>query len=242
MSELPRVRIVPAFAALAFLAVGGSGPVAAQTGPVVVELFTSQGCSSCPPAEDWLASIAGRDDVIALALHVDYWDYLGWADPFANPAFTKRQKAYARHMGEKMIYTPQVIVNGGARLEGSYTAVLDAHITTQLASQNVPGVRLTLSRTDGVLTLEASAVPPLSGPVTVQLVRYRPQAEVDILRGENAGRRAVQHNVVTDWSVIGEWSGQTDLTLTAESPGDGPVVVILQEPGPGAVVAAARLR
>ena len=84
----------------------------AQTSPVVVELFTSQGCSSCPPADAMLHKLAERDDVIALALHVDYWDYIGWKDEFAVPAYTKRQRGYARTNGRRMIYTPQMVING----------------------------------------------------------------------------------------------------------------------------------
>lgn len=232
----------PAFSVFAAFAMGFGAPAAqAQTSPVVIELYTSQGCAQCPPAEAWLSRLAVRQDVIALALHVDYWDYLGWADPFARAELTARQRRYARHAGAKMIYTPQVIINGSARLEGSYTAVLDAHIDTALASQNVPGISLTLTRSGETLWIDAEATPPLTTPLEVQMVRYLPYAETLIERGENAGLHAHHHNIVTQWSALAEWSGRARLRLDAPIPGDQPVVVILQEKGPGTIVAAARL-
>lgn len=266
-----RSAIIPAALAAAVALGMGIAPVAAQTGddsaaqtlvqtpeaaadavpmvalpaapsqPVVVELYTSQGCASCPPAEAWLGTIAGREDIIALALHVDYWDYLGWADRFANAQFTTRQKSYARHVGEKMIYTPQVIINGMARLEGSYTALLDAHIEAARTAPPAAAIRLDLSRVGETLWIEAEANPPLTRPVLVNLVRYLPQAEGLIARGENAGLVARHHNIVTDWHPVGEWSGQAPLRMDAPVSGDDPVVVILQEQGPGPIVAAKRL-
>jgi hypothetical protein len=89
-----------------------SAPSLAQDRPVLVELFTSQGCSSCPPADALLHKLARRDDVVALALHVDYWDYIGWKDTFAKAAHSARQRAYAREAGRRMVYTPQMIING----------------------------------------------------------------------------------------------------------------------------------
>src|SRR5918996_4983900 len=118
--------LLPFLAALVLLA---APPLArAQTNPVVVELFTSQGCSSCPPADALLAELAGKDGVIALALHVDYWDYLGWADSFASPAFTARQRAYAKKAHSRTIYTPQMIVQGEDRLVGSDDEMVLARI------------------------------------------------------------------------------------------------------------------
>ena len=98
----------------------------AEDAPVVVELFTSQGCSSCPPADELLREMSKRPDVIALAFHVDYWDYIGWKDEFAHPGFTKRQKAYAKAAGERMVYTPQMIVHGVVRVVGHEPEALAA--------------------------------------------------------------------------------------------------------------------
>ncbi len=212
----------------------------AQSSPVVVELFTSQGCSSCPPADDYMARLADRDDVIALALHVDYWDYLGWADSFGQPAFTLRQKNYARANGDRSIYTPQLIVDGMERVQG-VRPMLMADLVR--AHRDRPrNVRIGLDRTEGHLTIRLSAEPPLDRAAVVQLVRYLPRAQVTIERGENAGRSVTYHNIVTLWDTLAQWDGQAALTLTTEAPGAEPVVVIVQSDGHGPVLAAERLR
>ena len=208
--------------------------------PVVIELFTSQGCSACPPADAFMAELAPRDDVIALALHVDYWDYLGWKDPFAHSRHTERQKTYARAAGSKMIYTPQIIVDGMERVEG-----LQARQITDLIRRNLSRpspVTLHLDRVGNMVRIAATAVPPLAQGVMVQIVRYRPSATTTIERGENAGRTETYHNIVTSWEPLAEWAGDMPLLLDVRAEGDDPVVVILQEHGPGTVVAAARLR
>jgi len=208
--------------------------------PVVVELYTSQGCSSCPPADALLAEIAGRDDVIALALHVDYWDYIGWADRFAKPGFTKRQKAYARAAGEHAIYTPQMIVEGSEHLVGlrpmELVGLIDQH--NAVPSQ----IRLSLAREGEVLRIRLEAQPPLPRGAVVQLVRYRPEETVNIEHGENAGRVVRYSNIVTDWAPIADWDGRQPLSLEASAPGSDAAVVIVQEQGPGEILAAARLR
>ena len=215
-------------------------PVAAQsTNGVLVELFTSQGCSSCPPADEFLSELSQADGVIALALHVDYWDYIGWEDQFADPAYTERQKMYARAVGSRMIYNPQMIVGGLDRVEGNTPDAVVRFIGKHMAHPT--GVALTLTRNGAQVEIQARTDRPLPNGAFVQLVRYRPEAVVDIDRGENAGRSMTYHNIVTSWQQLGEWPGAAPLDLTADAPGDEPVVVILQEPGPARVRAAARL-
>lgn len=223
-------------------------PVApAAPGPVVVELFTSQGCSACPPADALLADIAERDDVIALALHVDYWDYLGWEDPFAQPAFTARQKAYARAAGERSIYTPQMIVGGADALVGPRAADLAGLIS---AHRQAPAqVRLSVSSDGARYVIEIDADPPLETGAVVQIVRYAPQARVEILRGENAGKVVDYTNIVTAWHAVADWDGRAPLKLNATIDGEEPAVVIVQTaragksaPMPGAILAADWLR
>ncbi|MDO9527223.1 MAG: DUF1223 domain-containing protein [Gemmobacter sp.] len=228
------------FGATAALWVALSGAVAAQGNPVVVELYTSQGCVSCPPADAWLATLADSDTVIALGLHVDYWDYLGWADSFANPAFTARQKRYAKAAGARMIYTPQIIIDGIDRIEGLRPDQISARLKSHAAQTDQ--VTLTIELKAGVVRILATANPPLAKGAVVQLVRYLPEAMVQIERGENAGRLASHRNIVTAWDRIAEWPGTEALSLDAPAAGDQPVVVIIQEPGPGAILAAARLR
>lgn len=232
-------RIISAAAGL-LLAMGGIAAAQSSNHPVVVELYTSQGCSSCPPADKLLATLAEREDVIALGLHVDYWDYIGWKDSFASPRYSDRQRAYARHAGARTVYTPQMIVAGMDHLIGARPAELD-QIIRRFAAYRSP-VALDLGRKGGKVMVRARASAPLPGKLVVQYVRYKPHARVEIARGENAGRTIDYANVVTDWQRVGEWDGATDLSLGLDAPGDDPVVVILQEEGPGRIVAAAVLR
>ena len=232
-------------AALGLWIVGAGGLLAEGNRAVVVELFTSQGCSSCPPADDYLGRLADNPDVIALALHVDYWDYIGWTDQFGSPQFTARQKAYARAQGNHTIYTPQMIVNGVERVEGSDPEKVEGDIRRHLDQPQA--VALSLTRDVAMLTIKADAKTALTGPLTVQVIRYRPSETVAIGYGENAGKVMEYHNIVTEWRVLGDWAGDVPLELTTPAVGDDPIVVILQAAdtgarGPGAILAAATLK
>ena len=215
-------------------------PAKAGDRPVVVELFTSQGCSSCPPADKFLHKLADRDDVIALAMHVDYWDYIGWKDSFASPALTARQRAYARENNRRMVYTPQMIINGGDHVVGNrpmdVTDVIDRH------RGQAETIELALARNGDTLTISAQPKSRLKGPLSVQLIRYRPRATVDITRGENAGRTLSYANIVTDMQLLQSWDGRAPLRLQANVKGDLPVVILIQRGRHGLVEAAARLR
>lgn len=226
------------FAAFAFLGLLHPIQATAQAGPVVIELYTSQGCSSCPPADAMLHDLAKRDDVIALALHVDYWDYIGWADVFANPEFTARQHAYARAANSATVYTPQMVIGGVDHVIGSRPMqVMDA---VQAHSRKGNPVAVSLSRSgDGV---QINAQPGGRGDYVVQLVRYTPEQTVSIRRGENAGRELSYANIVTSWTAIGRWDGRSALALEADAAGDSPVVVIVQQGANGPIVGAAELR
>ena len=233
-------------AAAALIALGLALPAGAEgvgapegRGPVVVELFTSQGCAACPLADRLLAKLTGREDVLPLALHVDYWDYIGWEDVFADPAHTRRQKAYAHAAGERMIYTPQMVVDGAARVVGTEPlALLDAVAAAREAG---PGpVVLSASRTGARLSVEARAAAAFEPPLSVQLVRYAPRRSVAVTSGENAGHTLEHVNVVTGWREVGRWDGRAPLSLDLEAPGDDRAAVLIQEPGPGRVHAAAR--
>ncbi|MCZ8079750.1 MAG: DUF1223 domain-containing protein [Rhodobacteraceae bacterium] len=223
-----------------WLGLGLAAPVMAQsTEGVVVELYTSQGCASCPPADEFLAELATHKEVIPLALHVDYWDYIGWEDSFAQAAFTERQKMYARAVKSRLIYTPQMIIGGVDRVEGNTPDAVVNLIGKHLAVERT--VQVTIERQGERVVIRAVAEPPLSGGAVVQLVRYMPAAEVAIERGENAGRLVTYRNIVTEWTKVADWPGLAPLEIEAAAPGDAPVVVIVQEPGPAAVLAAARL-
>lgn len=210
----------------------------AEDDPVVVELFTSQGCSSCPPADRLLKRLTERGDVIALALHVDYWDYIGWVDEFADPAFTKRQKRYAKAAGRHMIYTPQMIVNGLDDLVGAH----DLKLTDLIAAhkEKPPRARINLAENDTELTITIAPVSgPLTGPFDIHLVTYEPEQTVKIKKGENAGLSLDYVNVVTSWTHVGTWDGQGETVIETDLGGPLPTVVMVQESGPGEILAAA---
>lgn len=240
MSEMGTDHMRNFITALALGAAVLAQPVVAQDSPVVVELFTSQGCSSCPPADAVLAELALRDDVIALAWHVDYWDYIGWKDIFAQPAYSERQKAYATFVGERVVYTPQMIIGGLNSVIGTDTMTLMDNIAAHAAVQ--PAVRLGLTRRADLLTISAQTVAEIDGPMTVQLIRYLPEQNVDIRSGENAGQSIRYVNVVTSWETLQTWDGAAPLSIEMPLEGPNPAVVIVQKVGPGLIIAAARLR
>ncbi len=207
---------------------------AAEAGPpVVVELFTSQGCSSCPPADALLASLAKtRPDVLPLAFHVTYWDYLGWKDPFGLAAATDRQKAYGRLLGQDGIYTPEMVVDGAAGFVGSDQRAAEAAI----AQAAVKPVVVSLRRDGAGLLVSAGAGP---GQGRILLVGYDPSHRTPVGRGENDGRTLLESNIVRALVPVGAWSGGA-VTLHADIPAGERVAVLLQADG-GRILGAARL-
>ncbi|MCB2134588.1 MAG: DUF1223 domain-containing protein [Rhodobacteraceae bacterium] len=212
----------------------------AGSNAVLVELYTSQGCSSCPPADAALEDLASRDGVLALAFHVDYWDYIGWKDTLADPANTKRQRAYAAVAGARTIYTPQMIIGGMDHVVGARPAEVDALVRAHAG--HAAKVDMTLSRQGGKLSVRAKARTALPNGAIVQLVRYSPRETIAIGRGENAGRTIDYVNTVLDLKRVATWDGRSDLRLDVPADGKGEFAVIIQEPGPGPVLAAAALR
>lgn len=231
------------FVSAAFgLCLCASTAFAESTQGVVVELYTSQGCSSCPPADELMGQLVNQPGVIGLTLHVDYWDYIGWTDTFGQAAFTERQKAYAHAAGDKMIYTPQMIVGGVARVEGNNPSAVSGAIAS--VSGAVPQVDLVLTRQGGQVAIHAVALSPIGAGAKVELVQMTNGTEVAVERGENAGRSLQSHNTVTSWQRIGNWNGVAPLDMVADV-GDGPIVVILQRDagqGPSEILAAAHLK
>jgi len=230
---------------LAMLCAFSTLPDRAESEPlVVVELFTSQGCSSCPPADALMIELAGRHDVIGLALHVDYWDYIGWKDEYASPAFTRRQKAYARVAGRKMVYTPQMIVDGQDDVVGAHAMKLADLIAKHKTTPR--DVTVTASHEEGGVVVRIEPQQPSGasaengGPYDVHLVRYTPLLRAHITRGELAGRDLDYANTVDGWTLVGQWDGRAPIEMRAETEGDRPAVVLVQRAGFGAIVAAAR--
>ncbi len=207
----------------------------AVAGPVVVELYQSQGCSSCPPAIANVNALAARDDVLPLMFAVTYWDRLGWKDVFAQPAFTARQWDYAKGLGNANVWTPQVVVNGTATVIGSRKPELDSLIAKAAARQSA----------GPVVTISGSTVSVAAGTgakaADVWLVHYDPRTlTVAIKAGENGGRTLPHRNVVTGLTRIGRWTG-TPLTLEVRATPEGQrAAVLLQNGVGGAIIAAAR--
>jgi len=216
-----------------------AAPLAAQQRPVVVELFTSQGCSSCPPGDEMLAELAGQDDVIAIALHVDYWDYIGWEDEFANPAHAERQRAYARTAGRRSIYTPEMIVNGQSDIVGAKPMAL-AEAINQHKSE-APKMALKVTRKGQKIQVSGSIPAQVNGPMDIHVLKVTPVHASKITRGENRGKTIEYANIAHDWQVVGSWDGASALDLSVDVAGQDPVVVLVQEAKAGAIVAAARV-
>lgn len=208
---------------------------------VLIELFTSQGCNSCPPADALLAELAERDDVLPLALHVDYWDYIGWKDKFARPEHTARQKAYAHVAGASTIYTPQMVVGGTDHVVGYKPMRVADYMKAHEAT--LSDVEVQAEIVDGTMQIKCIVKDGVTMPkeINVDVVRFNPSETVDIKHGENAGETISYANIVTGWERLAKWDGQGVLEVDTAMAGDGPMALILQEPGPGRVLAAYRI-
>jgi hypothetical protein len=239
MSMLPRPFLdpgrLPRLAALiGFSLALGAAPVQAADAshPAVVELFQSQGCSSCPPANANLNTLSQRADVLALSFSVTYWDSLGWKDTFAKGQFTDRQYQYAHAMHEGNVYTPQVVVNGLIAGVGAAPGEMEALIGR---AERRPGPSVAIS--GGSVEIGAAA----AQAADVWLVRYDSRTiEVPVLRGENAGKTLPHRNIVREMVRLGGWSGQAErFELPAGDPGLS-TAVLVQTSGAGPILAAAK--
>jgi hypothetical protein len=212
LRQFQRTAVVAGAIFLAGLGQGQAGE--RKTG--VVELFTSQGCSSCPPADLFAGDLAGRDELLVLSLPVDYWDFLGWKDTLASPAYSERQRAYARSRRDRNVYTPQMVVNGRAHAIGSYRDEVEdliAETADDFEKERVEvdiavdGNRLKVSIGDGKEAVQVK-------DATIWLVLYTHKETVNIGRGENHGRKITYTNVVRELTPIGMWSGKAkEITL-----------------------------
>ena len=222
-------------AVLMAVALASAGQAASAEPRAVIELFTSQGCSSCPPADALLGKLAHDPNVIALSLPIDYWDYIGWKDTLALAGHTNRQKAYSRVRGDRGVYTPQAIVNGAAQALGSDATDIERAIGQSHRNSETLSIPLSLSAADDKVVVNAPAAktPDERGEVWL--------CPVAIGRGENQGRKITYHNAVRRWIKLGEWNG-TPATWTVplkdvRMAGVDAVAVLLQSgtaarPGP----------
>jgi hypothetical protein len=226
--------IVAAFTAL---------PAARAAEPVrgVVELFTSQGCSSCPPADRYVAELAKDPSLVVLSWPVDYWDYIGWKDTFASPAFTARQKAYAAARRDDQVYTPQAVIDGVTHAVGNDRDRVQDAIAANSKTFNCV---LTIADRDGKIGIDVAPKGNASGAATLWLLRVLRTANVAIGRGENKGRSVSYTNVVREAIPVGEWSGgAAHFEAARPKLGDGEGLIAVLQTGtaakPGAILAAA---
>lgn len=236
-------------AILAIATLVGVAPEANAEPRAVVELFTSQGCSSCPPADALLGKLAHDPNVIALTLAIDYWDYIGWKDTLAIPGHTNRQKAYSKMRGDRGVYTPQVIVNGSTQALGSDQADIERAIGQSHRASATLSVPVSIKVADGRLTVDAPAGKGTDEHAEVWLCPVSSAVPVAIGRGENHGRTITYHNAVRRWIRLGEWNGAAaswSISLKdLKSEGADKAAVLLQSgnasrPGPmlGAAITA----
>jgi hypothetical protein len=227
-----RPLLVPALVA----AVLAAGRCRAQPPLTVLELYTSEGCSSCPPAEAKLAALAERSDVIALAFHVDYWDALGWQDRFGLQAAVLRQQRYAHSLGRSSVYTPQFIINGSSDVLGG------ADLPLRPIASALPW-QVTLAADAQQLSVLLQG-PGKADDSELTLLSYRDRALSAIGRGENRGRTLTEVRIVRSIETLGPWDGKARSVHIKRSqlPADATgVVALIQRPGPGAMLAAAQL-
>jgi hypothetical protein len=203
--------------------------------PVVVELFTSQGCSACLTADALVADLAERKDVLALTFPVDYWDYLGWQDTFARPEFSARQRAYQKALGLRDVYTPQLVVDGAAQM-GKAAPDKAPEMIRAAAKAHGPAPQMSIRR--GRLTIGEGRLP--AGGADVWLVRYEGQPqETAVKDGENRGVTVVYRNVAKRLIRLGAWSGKMrSYALPAPSPDDPDLksAVLLQSRASGRIL------
>jgi hypothetical protein len=212
------------------------------TGPWVIELFTSQGCSSCPAADRNLEQLARRPDIVALSYHVDYWDHIGWKDPFASAANTRRQHTYAKSLRQRYVYTPEMVFHGVAHDSGRDMARIVAMLE-EVRRRKLPRVQPSLVRTASKgmqVNLPAGSV---DSPADIWLVTYDAEHSTKVTRGENSGTTLTNRNVVRSCELLAGWKGTAGTwTIEPERIGAGRgVAVLVQSEGCGTMLGAAQL-
>ncbi|HXX51061.1 MAG TPA: DUF1223 domain-containing protein [Xanthobacteraceae bacterium] len=202
---LPR-RVEPALLIASFLiatfAVARAGEPRA-----VLELFTSQGCSSCPPADRLVGQLAKDPSLVALSVPIDYWDYLGWRDTLASPTHSARQRAYARVRGDGQVYTPQIVVDGATDVLGSDQTAVERAIAQIEQTSGAMSLPVMLSLNASTLSVKIASLATSKQSGEVWLCPLAKSVPVVIGRGENRGRTITYHNVVRNWVKLGDWSG-----------------------------------
>jgi hypothetical protein len=231
-------RILVLFFTLAALAVPAAA-VAQSPPPVVVELFTSQGCPACPQAEAFLRELARREGIVALEFHIDYYDYAGWKDPFGSADHTRRWRGYAQALGARYEYTPFMVVGGAAHVVGSKRNQVESRIrAARPAAVETP--RLTVENRGRTATIRVDGSGPV-GIYDILVVTYDRERKTTVTSGENRGKTLVEANVVRGFSRIGQWAGApVAVTVTLDDmEGAGGCAILLQRASGGPIIAAA---
>lgn len=237
-------RMIAAAAVAVIFAIAAPLPAVAEERQVLVELYTAQGCPVCPTADAFLAELAKRSGILALSFHVDYWDYIGWKDPFADPANTRRQQNYADRYGLPYVFTPQMVVDGVFQGAGSDRSRIAGYIENAAVIRK-PWVEVGLTRLESDKVQVELPETAYGGEAEVVLVRFDNAQKTEVSRGENSGRALKNIHVVRQFRPIATWRGET-LALTVPLQDLGGVgmdfaAVIVQEVGQGRVLGVAVL-
>ena len=219
--------------AAAFLAIAPTIAAAASR-PIVIELFTSEGCSSCPPADALLNSLAGRRDLLPLAFHVTYWNSLGWRDPYSMESATSRQTLYAARLGGGT-YTPEMVVDGRRGMVGSEGGQIAAAIEAARGAADA-AIPVTLTRSGGGVSI---SVGKGEGPARIMLVGFDPRHQTQVGRGENSGRTLTESNIVRSIRTVGDYDGAA--TKISAARGEGTEAAVIVQARDGRILGAARL-
>jgi hypothetical protein len=239
MDNMLTRRSFVAFGAAAMLA---KPAFATVKRPVIVELFTSQGCSSCPPADAFFKILKDEPDIVALSYHVDYWDYLGWRDTLGGAEFSQRQYDYAKSRGDKNVYTPQTVINGGKHFVGSQRSKVSGAIDSARAEGTGQWVDIAMSDNATDVMINIPEGEPMK-EATLWLMAFAPSVSTEIKKGENAGSTVGYYNVVRKMVPAGMWHGEAAKIVLPKSSvipeGCKGWVALLQEGKVGRVIGAA---
>ncbi len=224
------------------LLLAASAAVAMERPRGVVELFTSQGCSSCPPADRILGDLARDPSLVVITMPVDYWDYIGWKDTLASPQCTARQKGYAAARGDGQVYTPQAVIDGVSHVVGADRAAIEKNISEDRSAKGALSVDVATKIADGKASVDVGA--GAGKAASVWLLEVEPSATVAVGRGENAGRTLTYTNVVRKMTRLGDYSGQA-AHFEAPAKAEARYVALVQAGAadkPGAILGAAMTR
>ena len=249
MNVMKNTRPLLCTLALTIMMVSGPATAAESVLPrAVVELYTSQGCNSCPPADKVLYNLAQQhDDLLLLSYHVDYWNYLGWTDPFSDARYSQRQREYADRMRERYVYTPQVIINGDHVVRATAQQQIRATSSDLAPLRDVADIKLATSDTGqaarGTVSLRGVGKQAAGNGGQIWLIGFDREHARDVLSGENAGKRLVHANVVREMISLGQWDATTrQIPFAMSEPYDGGIAILVQNGRGGPISGAAMIR